>query len=69
MCNPSLIDGFVVDCSFQPVFLDIPSFWQVLSQLLRKAKQRNFVLPNVNSQGAGAGEGFEGATVSLYFII
>lgn len=36
---------------------------KVLSQLLRKAKQRNFLLPNVKSQGAGAGEGFEGATV------
>ncbi|KAG0577961.1 hypothetical protein KC19_5G194500 [Ceratodon purpureus] len=36
---------------------------KVLSQLLRKAKQRNFVLPNVKSQGAGQGEGFEGATV------
>jgi hypothetical protein len=40
---------------------------QVLSQLLRKAKQRNFVLPNVKSQGAGQGEGFEGATVRLNF--
>ncbi|KAG0586012.1 hypothetical protein M758_2G055400 [Ceratodon purpureus] len=36
---------------------------KVLSQLLRKAKQRDFLLPNVKSQGAGQGEGFEGATV------
>ncbi|XP_024367195.1 DNA polymerase delta catalytic subunit isoform X2 [Physcomitrium patens] len=36
---------------------------KVLSQLLRKSKQRNFVLPNVKSQGAGGGETFEGATV------
>lgn len=44
--------------------LMIHQFLQVLSQLLRKAKQRNFVLPNAKSQGAGQGEGFEGATVS-----
>ncbi|XP_024377945.1 DNA polymerase delta catalytic subunit isoform X3 [Physcomitrium patens] len=36
---------------------------KVLSQLLRKAKQRNFVLPNVKSQGVVSGESFEGATV------
>ena len=40
--------------------------WQVLSQLLRKSKQRNLVLPNVKSQGAGQGEGFEGATVRAF---
>lgn len=38
---------------------------QVLSQLLRKAKQKNLVLPNVKGQGSGQ-ETFEGATVSWY---
>lgn len=40
--------------------------WQVLSQLLRKSKQRNLVLPNVKSQGAEQGEGLEGATVRAF---
>ncbi|OAY64752.1 DNA polymerase delta catalytic subunit [Ananas comosus] len=35
---------------------------KVLSQLLRKAKQKNLVLPNVKGQGSGQ-ETFEGATV------
>ncbi|XP_042433725.1 DNA polymerase delta catalytic subunit-like [Zingiber officinale] len=35
---------------------------KVLSQLLRKAKQRNLVIPNVKGQGS-AQESFEGATV------
>lgn len=41
------------------------TFLQVLSQLLRKAKQRNLVIPNVKGQGS-AQETFEGATVSNY---
>ena len=40
--------------------------WLVLSQLLRKAKQRNLVLPNVKSQEARQGEGFEAATVRAF---
>lgn len=35
---------------------------KVLSQLLRKAKQRNLVIPNIKGQGSGQ-ETFEGATV------
>ncbi|MCL7051574.1 hypothetical protein MKW94_017829 [Papaver nudicaule] len=35
---------------------------KVLSQLLRKSKQKNLVLPNVKKQGSGEGT-FEGATV------
>jgi len=36
---------------------------QVLSQLLRKAKQKNLVIPNIKGQGSGQ-DTFEGATVS-----
>nr|CAB3489373.1 unnamed protein product [Digitaria exilis] len=35
---------------------------QVLSQLLRKAKQKNLVIPNIKGQGSGQ-DTFEGATV------
>ncbi|XP_002983728.2 DNA polymerase delta catalytic subunit isoform X2 [Selaginella moellendorffii] len=35
---------------------------KVLSQILRKCRQRNFVVPNIKGQGAGQ-ETFEGATV------
>ncbi|KAJ7521254.1 hypothetical protein O6H91_19G043900 [Diphasiastrum complanatum] len=35
---------------------------KVLSQILRKSRQRNFIVPNLKSQGGGQ-EGFEGATV------
>ncbi|MQL82063.1 hypothetical protein Taro_014543 [Colocasia esculenta] len=39
-----------------------PAGSKVLSQLLRKAKQKSLVIPNVRSQGSGQ-ETFEGATV------
>ena len=39
---------------------------QVLSQLLRKAKQKNLVIPNVKQAGSEQGT-YEGATVSLAF--
>jgi len=35
---------------------------KVLSQLLRKAKQKNLVIPNIKGQGSGQ-DTFEGATV------
>ena len=38
-------------------------FLQVLSQLLRKAKQKNLVIPNVKHAGSEQGT-YEGATVS-----
>lgn len=38
--------------------------FQVLSQLLRKAKQKNLVIPNVKQAGSEQGT-YEGATVSL----
>ncbi|KAF9615626.1 hypothetical protein IFM89_024819 [Coptis chinensis] len=37
---------------------------KVLSQLLRKAKQKNLVIPSVKKQGSGDNT-FEGATVTL----
>jgi hypothetical protein len=37
---------------------------KVLSQILRKSKQRGLLVPNMKAQGAGQGESFEGATVS-----
>lgn len=40
-----------------------PALFQVLSQLLRKAKQRNLLLPNVKQAGSEQGT-YEGATVS-----
>jgi DNA polymerase delta subunit 1 len=36
---------------------------KVLSQILRKSKQRGLLVPNMKAQGAGQGESFEGATV------
>lgn len=45
-------------------FLFLP--FQVLSQLLRKAKQKNLVIPNVKQAGSEQGT-FEGATVSSLF--
>ncbi|CAM6083744.1 unnamed protein product [Calypogeia fissa] len=36
---------------------------KVLSQLLRKCRQRNMLVPNLKGQGAAGQEGFEGATV------
>ena len=36
---------------------------KVVSQLLRKAKTQDLVMPTYQSQGGGDGEGFEGATV------
>jgi hypothetical protein len=46
---------------------------QVLSQLLRKAKQRDLVIPNVKQAGSEQGK-YEGATVSshsnfLYVVV
>lgn len=40
---------------------------QVLSQLLRKAKQKDLVLPNVKQAGSEQGT-YEGATVSNIFL-
>ena len=40
-------------------------FFQVLSQLLRKSKQKNLVIPNVKQAGSEQGT-YEGATVSLF---
>lgn len=40
------------------------NFLQVLSQLLRKAKQKDLVIPNVKQAGSEQGT-YEGATVSL----
>lgn len=39
-------------------------YFQVLSQLLRKAKQKNMVIPNAKQAGSEQGT-FEGATVSV----
>jgi DNA polymerase delta subunit 1 len=36
---------------------------KVLSQILRKSKERGLLVPNMKAQGAGQGESFEGATV------
>lgn len=66
LIRSSLIVVRVVLCDFGWRMLMFHHLLQVLSQLLRKAKQRHLVLPNVRSQGTGPGEGFEGATVSLY---
>lgn len=41
------------------------SFFQVLSQLLRKAKQKNLVIPNAKHAGSDQGT-YEGATVSSW---
>ena len=41
---------------------------QVLSQLLRKAKQKNLVIPNVKQAGSEQGT-YEGATVSIFFLV
>jgi hypothetical protein len=42
--------------------------FQVLSQLLRKAKQRGLVIPNVKQAGSEQGT-YEGATVSSQFSL
>lgn len=42
--------------------------FQVLSQLLRKAKQKNLVIPNAKQAGSEQGT-FEGATVSSFFSL
>lgn len=42
-----------------------PILLQVLSQLLRKARQRDLVIPNVKQAGSEQGK-YEGATVSLH---
>lgn len=41
------------------------NFFQVLSQLLRKAKQKNLVIPNAKHAGSDQGT-YEGATVSSW---
>lgn len=48
-------------------------FFQVLSQLLRKAKQKNLVIPNAKQAGSDQGT-YEGATVSsltscIFFLV
>lgn len=42
-----------------------PFLFQVLSQLLRKAKQKGLVIPNVKQAGSEQGT-YEGATVSQH---
>ena len=41
-----------------------PTWPQVLSQILRKARQRGLFVPNMKAQGVGAEATYEGATVS-----
>jgi DNA polymerase delta subunit 1 len=48
------------------MFDTLPDLLQVLSQLLRKAKQKNLLLPNVKQAGSEQGT-YEGATVSPSF--
>lgn len=45
----------------------LTSCFQVLSQLLRKAKQKNLVIPNVKQAGSEQGT-YEGATVSKFYL-
>jgi len=50
----------MIDCINNSLFFLL---FQVLSQLLRKARQKNLVIPNVKQVGSEQGT-FEGATVS-----